>query len=784
MKNGVLGLEPNNNTFQQTEISTTTTTTTTATSTTKQNHQQSSNNNKDMVRKQNNTNPRSNTSSSQSRTSTVHRKTKDDHPITKRHQPNSFQSDGVKMTQLGSSNKETPSQNKNSFKDKPNFKNITIQSNQSNPKAAMPLKETTSQSKINDHPVTTPKLNRFQIAAAATSSSPPTPILDCEGNEEPTYVNYSKDNSHVSSLTTTKLSQDQQIPRYANFKQGMYKLESNLKENTKGPFKVSSPPYPPRFNIHNKTVEYANFKKGIYTPEITSDDLKTTRKRHQSKTYINLPPKTSTSKVNGSSMLEDGKNDILEDSNRLKYVDILIPENRKDTSLNQSRPISQNFSRTEKTTSSNNSQNDFPNSIRLMNGSLNRSRNYSKISRSTEDTLNHHRDDTNSNDSKFRGAFKRNGIKYAEVSSLRSVSTENILTNRDDLNNNKFKDARDGSTLRSASSSTSLRKTSITRLGNAFRELRRHTVNSRRLNKSQQQQRSYTVTSSSPKWILQQKQECQQNGEAKKSKNQQQQVSRSLSLPNIKNNVEKENRRNAKKSSINTNSLTRKRGSVSKKQANQNRSTPAILEFDSVDIISFPSERLNGYRSKSKDGSRKQTNQNRSTPAILEFDSVDIISFPSERLNGYRSKSKDGSRKQTNQNRSTPVILDFESVDIISFPSERLNGYRSKSRDGMFFTPLNDRKNSSSANECFTDNDDDDYDENDERSMADKIRERQNRGRSRSVQLMPSDTVRKNVVTRERSFSTDCDEHLFSFDKLVERRLNSSKETQLCETDL
>ena len=170
----MLGLEPNNNTFQQTEISTTTTTTTTttATSTTKQNHQQSSNNNKDMVRKQNNTNPRSNTSSSQSRTSTVHSKTKDDHPITKRHQPNSFQSDGVKMTQLGSSNKETTSQNKNSFKDKPNFKNITIQSNQSNPKAAMPLKDKTPQSKINGHPVTTPKLNRFQICLLYTSPSP------------------------------------------------------------------------------------------------------------------------------------------------------------------------------------------------------------------------------------------------------------------------------------------------------------------------------------------------------------------------------------------------------------------------------------------------------------------------------------------------------------------------------------------------------------------------------------------------------------------------------------
>ena len=182
MKNGVLGLEPNNNT----EI-----TTTTATSTTKQHHQQPSNNNKDVMRKQSNTNPKSNTSLSQSKTfSTVHSKPNNGHPITKRHQPSSFQSDAAKTTQLGSFNKETTSQNKTSFKDKTDFKKNTTQSNQSNSKAAMPLKETTTQSKVNGHPVMTPKLNRFQIAAAAaaTSSSPSTPILDCEGNEEPTYV--------------------------------------------------------------------------------------------------------------------------------------------------------------------------------------------------------------------------------------------------------------------------------------------------------------------------------------------------------------------------------------------------------------------------------------------------------------------------------------------------------------------------------------------------------------------------------------------------------------------
>ena len=126
--------------------------------------------------------------------------------------------------------------------------------------------------------------------------------------------------------------------------------------------------------------------------------------------------------------------------------------------------------------------------------------------------------------------------------------------------------------------------------------------------------------------------------------------------------------------------------------------------------------------------------------------------------------SRRGSRKNNllrklstgqKQNKSTPV-LDFETTDIISFPSNRLEGYRTKSQDKI----LN----------------------NDEFNEGNALAHRRKQGRSRSVQL-PSDSV-VCELNRERSFSTDCDDHLFSFDKLVERRLNLSKETQLCETDL
>ena len=218
-----------------------------------------------------------------------------------------------------------------------------------------------------------------------------------------------------------------------------------------------------------------------------------------------------------------------------------------------------------------------------------------------------------------------------------------------------------------STSSSSLRKTSMTRLGNAFRELQQ-TIKPRR-----HRIRHNKTVSSIPDWSSQKSQHQQ----GKK------QVSRSSSLPNIKNNVEKENRRNARNNS----------------------------------------------------------------------------SFLGSRVFS----------KQTNQNKSTSTILDFDSIDVISFPSERLNGYRTKSKDPVFFTV--------DENSSFPENSSNDDCE------IDRIRERKLHGRSRSVQL-PSDTVTKQLVTRERSFSTDCDQHLFSFDKLVERRLNSSKETQLCETDL
>lgn len=697
MKNGVMGREPNNNTLQTETVSTT------------KNHLLCSNN-KEINFKDN---------ASQSNTNV--------HPLTSR-QSSICQIDA---TTAKLSNKDT-----------------TLQS------------QINSKDKLNGYPVITRKPNRFQIAAATTSS---TALLDhnAERSEEPNYVNYTKNNLIVFpkkqlnknnstsssstcngndalknqqqpsllqteiklSPTTTLMNdplpnlprtdkqneyvnhkldksfKDQQndTPLYANYKQGMHTPEITLGNKCIG---SPLPSKPSRLFKQGDSSGCTDYKQGVIsTPESTA-----TRKKHQTHTYVNLPPKSSPSE--NLSMINNKSNSV-KDLNPVKYVDIYIPKNRKNTS-------------------SNSSQNDQQGSIKFSNGSLNRSRYYSKLSRSTEDTLNHK--DLKSTDNKFQEAFKSNGT-YSTVASLRSISMENSLNHDDSISNtNQDQEVRNTTSLRSVSS-TSLRKTSMARLGNAFRELRRHTINSRRFERSQQH-------NSNPS---QNKEEQRlQNGY---NKNNKQQVSRSFSLPNIKNNVDKENRRNAKKKNTNSNSPFRTRGSVSE----------------------------------------KQTNQNKSSPAILDFDSVDIISFPSERLNRYRTKSKDGIQKQANQNRSTPAILDFDSVDVISFPTEHLNGYKPKSKDGIFFTA--NRKNSSSANDCFTDNDDG-YDEYDDRSMADKIRERKQRGRSRSVQLMASDTVRKNLVTRERSFSTDCDEHLFSFDKLVERRLNSSKETQLCETDL
>ena len=141
------------------------------------------------------------------------------------------------------------------------------------------------------------------------------------------------------------------------------------------------------------------------------------------------------------------------------------------------------------------------------------------------------------------------------------------------------------------------------------------------------------------------------------------------------------------------------------------------------------------------------------------------VSLPNIKNDKNTDRRRNNSKKNTvihklsnslyeRQNKSTP-ILDFETSDIISFPTNRLESYRTKSQDHIL-----------SNNEELS-----------------KINARRLKGRSRSVQLSNDDVVAKKL-NRERSFSTDCDDHLFSFDKLVERRLNSSKETQLCETDL
>lgn len=115
--------------------------------------------------------------------------------------------------------------------------------------------------------------------------------------------------------------------------------------------------------------------------------------------------------------------------------------------------------------------------------------------------------------------------------------------------------------------------------------------------------------------------------------------------------------------------------------------------------------------------------------------------------------------------KSIPKIDHSESVaDIQKFPSNRLESYRN--------------------NKTFSN-----YDsfiflgEEDEEEMK-RINQRRKYGRSRSAQLSLSDNASKSLKKRDRSFSTDCDEFLFSFEALIEKRLNSSKETMLCSTDL
>ena len=64
-----------------------------------------------------------------------------------------------------------------------------------------------------------------------------------------------------------------------------------------------------------------------------------------------------------------------------------------------------------------------------------------------------------------------------------------------------------------------------------------------------------------------------------------------------------------------------------------------------------------------------------------------------------------------------------------------------------------------------------------------KINQRRRRGRSQSAQILSKD-LPKEIFKRNRSYSQDCEEGNVPFMELVERRIHSSKETELCSTDL
>ncbi|XP_066921776.1 uncharacterized protein [Clytia hemisphaerica] len=244
-----------------------------------------------------------------------------------------------------------------------------------------------------------------------------------------------------------------------------------------------------------------------------------------------------------------------------------------------------------------------------------------------------------------------------------------------------------------SNSRTSLRKASVARIGNAFREMQ-NTIKTRKSR--------YSTKHDFPG---RQRSQSTDNFIDKKP------VSRSASLPNIKSG--KENR----KTGLSKKSVDH----VFRKLSNQkqNKSTP-ILDFDSTDVISFPSNRLEGYRTKSNDQILCGL-ENRLTP----------------------SPKRHNNRKQSNND----LLPNSEDRDN---STARRNGNRDNT---------------------LTETED-----------MDRLERRRLKGRSSSLQL-PNDVFVRHLK-RERSSSTDNEDRVFSFDKLVARRLNSSKETQLCETDL
>jgi len=121
------------------------------------------------------------------------------------------------------------------------------------------------------------------------------------------------------------------------------------------------------------------------------------------------------------------------------------------------------------------------------------------------------------------------------------------------------------------------RKTSISHIGSAFRDLQQ-TVKPRRSKKRKTNE------------FLSNDYNEQQNSKQSFSKT----VSRSASLPNIKNDKNTDWRRNNGKKNVIIHKLS------NRLNQRQNKSTP-ILDFESSNIISFPTHRLETYKTKSHD---------------------------------------------------------------------------------------------------------------------------------------------------------------------------------------
>lgn len=192
---------------------------------------------------------------------------------------------------------------------------------------------------------------------------------------------------------------------------------------------------------------------------------------------------------------------------------------------------------------------------------------------------------------------------------------------------------------------------------------------------------------------------------------------------------------NRRKTSVRKNSIARLSHAF---RDLQHTITPRKAKHRKTTDCNFNDQTSPGFNTK------KSVERSASLPNIKENSKKNV-----KRKSMFRKLSR------SNSNANIKRSPDFESTEIITFPSNRLEAYRTKSTDSIL------------------------------QSEIVKINRRRQQGRSTSAQFTNNrETPRDLKVTRERSFSTDCDEHLFSFDLLVARRLNSSKETQLCETDL